>query len=77
MKIERKSRGTDEGDVFYVEPGHSGSLTAAATLGAVKYTAPEHFGLVFALQAAKGQVALTQDQLRDSLYYKMARPLSV
>ena len=87
MKIERKSHGTDEGEVFYVEPRHSGSLAngrtsrrmirrfipfvitgilaSVATLGVVKYTAPEHFGLVFALQAAKGEVALTQGQLRD------------
>lgn len=87
MKIERKSHGIGEGDVFYVEPRRPGSLTkggtsrkifrkfmpfvltailaSAATLGVVKYTQPEHFGLAFALQAAKGKVALTQTQLRD------------
>ncbi len=37
----------------------------AATIGFVKYTAPEHFGLAFALKATSGKVALTQNQLRD------------
>lgn len=86
MKIERKSHGIDEGDVFYVEPRREHSLAkgtsrrilqriipfvitvilaSGATLGLVKYTEPEHFGLTFALQAAKGKIALTQSQLRD------------
>ncbi len=87
MKIERKSHGIDEGDVFYVEPMRPGVptqgvttrkifrrfipfvitaiLASALTFGVVKYTEPEHFGLAFALQAAKGKVALTQAQLRD------------
>ncbi len=87
MKIERKTRGIEESDVFYVEPRHVGSLAkapnsrrvirrfipflvtailaSAATLGVVKYTEPEHFGLAFALQASKGKIALTQSQLRD------------
>ena len=87
MKIERKSHGIDEGDVFYVEPRRGGTLTkgattrrnfrrfipfvltailaSAGTFGVVKYAEPEHFGLTFALQAAKGRVALTQTQLRD------------
>ena len=87
MKIEGKSHGIDEGEVFYVEPRHAASLTrgaanrkmfgrfipfvitailaSAATFGVIKYTEPEHFGLAFALQAAKGKVALTQAQLRD------------
>ncbi len=84
MKIERKSHGIDEGDVFYVEPRVALSqgatrriirrviplvitalLASGATLGYVKYTTPEHFGLVFALKAASGKVALTADQLHD------------
>ncbi len=84
MKIERKSHGIDEGDVFYVEPRVGQSkhakrrifrraiplvitalLASGATLGYVKYTTPEHFGLVFALKAASGKVALTADQLHD------------
>jgi len=86
MKIERNVHNVDEGDVFYVEPRGSDSLTpaskkhvirrltpyvitaivvAALTLGIVKYTTPQHFGLEFALKASNGKVALTQSQLRD------------
>lgn len=40
-------------------------VVAALTLGVVKYTTPQHFGLEFVLRAANGKVALTQSQLRD------------
>ncbi len=86
MKIERKTHGSGESDVFYVEPRGERSLSTqtgrriarrvsplaitailvfVATLGFVRYTAPEHFGLAFALQATDGKVALTQSQLKD------------
>lgn len=86
MKIERKSRGVDEGDIFYIEPRGDHSLSgsprtgkirrliplvitaifaAAITLGVVKYTTPQHFGLQFVLKATTGKIALTQGQLRD------------
>lgn len=86
MKIERNVPNVNEGDLFYVEPRVSHSLSgagkkkvvrrltpfvitaivvAAVTLGIVKYTTPQHFGLEFVLKAANGKVALTQSQLRD------------
>jgi hypothetical protein len=40
-------------------------FVAALTLGVVKYTTPEHFGLAFLAKATNGKVALTQSQLRD------------
>lgn len=40
-------------------------VVAALTLGIVKYTTPQHFGLEFVLKAANGKVALTQKQLHD------------
>lgn len=40
-------------------------VAAAVTLGVVKYTTPQHFGLAFLAQATKGKMALTQAQLRD------------
>ena len=40
-------------------------MVTAVTLGIVKYTSPQHFGLEFVLKAATGKVALTQSQLRD------------
>lgn len=40
-------------------------IVTALTLGIVKYTSPQHFGLQFVLKAANGKVALTQSQLRD------------
>lgn len=40
-------------------------LVAALTLGIVKYTTPQHFGLAFIAKATNGKVALTQPQLRD------------
>jgi hypothetical protein len=40
-------------------------VVAALTLGIVKYTTPQHFGLEFVLKASNGKVALTQSQLRD------------
>jgi len=40
-------------------------VVAALTLGVVKYTTPEHFGLAFLAKATNGKLALTQSQLRD------------
>ena len=40
-------------------------IVTTLTLGIVKYTSPQHFGLEFVLKAANGKVALTQSQLRD------------
>lgn len=40
-------------------------FASALTLGIVKYTTPQHFGLEFVLKAANGKVALTESQLRD------------
>jgi hypothetical protein len=40
-------------------------FVSVLTLGIVKYTTPQHFGLEFVLKAANGKVALTQSQLRD------------
>ncbi len=40
-------------------------LVAGLTLGIVKYTTPQHFGLAFIAKATNGKMALTQVQLRD------------
>lgn len=40
-------------------------VAAGLTLGVVKYTTPQHFGVQFIAQATTGKVAMTQTQLHD------------